>query len=95
MLPGAVVLDHAAPYAFCVGGRRHRVVVTSGLLASLTAAELDAVLARHDRVDDDHVELALLHLGQRLLAVLDGHHIELRLAHRERQEFAQFLVVVH
>lgn len=45
VLPGALVLDHEAPYAFCIGGRRHLVVVTSGLLASLTAPELDAILA--------------------------------------------------
>ncbi|MFC5175118.1 M56 family metallopeptidase [Nocardioides taihuensis] len=45
VLPGALVLDHQAPYAFCVGGRRHRVVVTSGLLANLNADEVDAVLA--------------------------------------------------
>lgn len=45
VLPGALVLEHEAPYAFCVGGKQHRVIVTSGLLASLSAAELDAVLA--------------------------------------------------
>lgn len=45
VLPGALVVDHAAPYAFCIGGRRHRIVVTSGLLATLNRAELDAVLA--------------------------------------------------
>ena len=45
VLRGALVLDHQAPYAFCIGGRQHRVVVTSGLLASLSALELEAVLA--------------------------------------------------
>lgn len=45
VLPGALVLDHETPYAFCIGGKQHRVVVTSGLLASLSATELDAVLA--------------------------------------------------
>lgn len=45
VLPGALVVDHDAPYAFCIGGRRHRIVVTSGLLATLDQAELDAVIA--------------------------------------------------
>lgn len=45
VVPGVLVVDHGAPYAFCIGGRRHRVVVTSGLLASLAQHELDAVLA--------------------------------------------------
>lgn len=44
-LPGALVIEHAAPYAFCVGGRHRRVVVTTGLLDTLSTAELDAVLA--------------------------------------------------
>ncbi len=45
VVPGALVIDHATPYAFCVGGRRHRVVVTSGLLGTLSNDELRAVLA--------------------------------------------------
>lgn len=48
LLPGAVVLEHAEAYAFCVGGRAHRVVVTSGLLAVLSREELAAVLAHED-----------------------------------------------
>lgn len=48
VLPGALVLDHKAPYAFCVGGRQHRVVVTTGLLATLSDREVDAVLAHED-----------------------------------------------
>ena len=44
-VPGATVLDHALPSAFCVGGRRHRVVVTTGLLSALEPAQLEAVLA--------------------------------------------------
>ncbi|EGD42850.1 M56 family metallopeptidase [Nocardioides sp. NPDC057772] len=42
---GALIVEHDAPYAFCIGGRRHRVVLTSGLLAALRPDELDAVLA--------------------------------------------------
>ncbi|TQL68884.1 Zn-dependent protease with chaperone function [Nocardioides albertanoniae] len=45
IVPGVLVLDHEAPYAFCIGGKRHRVVVTSGLLATLDKREIDAVLA--------------------------------------------------
>lgn len=45
---GAVVLDHATPAAYCLAGRHRRVVVTSGALAALDEAQLDAVLA-HER----------------------------------------------
>ena len=45
IVPGALVIDHAAPYAFCIGGRHRRVVVTSGLLDALDQDELNAVLA--------------------------------------------------
>ena len=48
VVPGALVVDHEAPYAFCIGGRRHRIVLTSGLLDTLGPVELDAVLA-HER----------------------------------------------
>lgn len=54
VLPGVVVLDHDTPLAFCVGGRRRRVVVTRALLDSLDQREVDAVLA-HEAA----------HLGQR------------------------------
>lgn len=46
---GAMVLEDAAPYAFCVpGGRRGGVVLTRGLLTTLSAEEVDAVL-HHER----------------------------------------------
>lgn len=45
VLPGVLVLEHDAPYAFCIGGRRRRVVVTDSLLQTLDGAELEAVLA--------------------------------------------------
>ena len=48
IVPGVLVLDHHAPYAFCIGGRRHRVVVTNALLDSLDQRELDAVLAHEE-----------------------------------------------
>lgn len=60
LLPGALVIDYQAPYAFCVGGRSHRVVVTSGLLQTLTIEELEAVLAHeHAHIRQRH-HVALL-----------------------------------
>jgi len=45
---GVTVLDQPAPAAYLVPGRRHRIVVTTGALALLTADELAAVVA-HER----------------------------------------------
>ncbi|KGN37164.1 M56 family metallopeptidase [Knoellia subterranea] len=45
---GIRVLDHSTPTAYCLPGRRSRVVLTEGALAALPQAELDAVLA-HER----------------------------------------------
>ncbi|WP_353952133.1 M56 family metallopeptidase [Knoellia sp. S7-12] len=45
---GIRVLDHATPTAYCLPGRRSRVVLTQGALAALPADELDAVLV-HER----------------------------------------------
>ena len=42
------VIDHPTPTAYCVPGVRNRVVVSTGMLASLGAAEVAAVLA-HER----------------------------------------------
>lgn len=41
----AVVVDHPRPAAYCLPGRRHRVVITSAALRSLTNEEMAAVLA--------------------------------------------------
>lgn len=54
LVAGAHVIEHSAPYAFCVGGKRSRIVLTSALLTTLSEPQLDAVLA-HERA----------HLGQR------------------------------
>lgn len=43
--PGAVVLDHATPAAYCLGGRHRRVVLTSAALGALDETQLQAVLA--------------------------------------------------
>ncbi|GAA4613564.1 M56 family metallopeptidase [Actinoallomurus liliacearum] len=45
---GVTVVDHATAAAYCVPGRRGRIVVTSGALAALDDAQLTAVLA-HER----------------------------------------------
>lgn len=45
---GIRVLDHATPTAYCLPGRRSRVVLTEGALAALPDDELEAVLA-HER----------------------------------------------
>jgi Zn-dependent protease with chaperone function len=42
------VLDHATPTAYCLPGRRSRVVLTQGALAALPREELEAVL-EHER----------------------------------------------
>ncbi|MGE3284618.1 MAG: M56 family metallopeptidase [Pseudonocardia sp.] len=46
--PGARVLDHPVPVAYCLPGWRSRLVLSAGVLDVLDAAELDAVLA-HER----------------------------------------------
>ena len=46
--PDALVVEHATPYAFCIGGRCRRVVLTTGLLEALTPTEVQAVLAHED-----------------------------------------------
>jgi Zn-dependent protease with chaperone function len=50
-MPGvadAVIVDHPAPLAYCVPGRRSRIVLTAGALSTLDDAELRAVVA-HER----------------------------------------------
>lgn len=46
--PGVLVLDHPVAVAYCVPGRRARVVLSSGTLHALSQEELAAVLA-HER----------------------------------------------
>jgi beta-lactamase regulating signal transducer with metallopeptidase domain len=47
-VPGALVVDHPAAAAYCLPGRRSRIVVSAGTLDLLDQAELAAVLA-HER----------------------------------------------
>jgi len=47
-VPGAHVLDHAMPVAYCLPGRRARLVLSVGTLEALDPAQVVAVLA-HER----------------------------------------------
>jgi Zn-dependent protease with chaperone function len=60
-MPGVLVLDHHVPTAYCLGGRRGAVVLTTAALDVLDDDELTAVLeheAAH-RVGRHHLALAL------------------------------------
>lgn len=46
---GATVLEHATPAAYCLPGRRPRIVVSSGAVELLSDAEIAAVV-EHERV---------------------------------------------
>lgn len=46
--PGAVLLDHPEAAAYCLPGRRPRIVLSAGTLGLLDRLELDAVVA-HER----------------------------------------------
>jgi Zn-dependent protease with chaperone function len=47
-VPGARVLDHPVPVAYCLPGRRSRLVVSAGVLDALDPVQVGAVLA-HER----------------------------------------------
>lgn len=54
----AVIIDAPEPAAYCIAGRPHAVVITSGALATLTKPQLEAILA-HERahLDGRHPEI--------------------------------------
>jgi beta-lactamase regulating signal transducer with metallopeptidase domain len=60
----ALVIDAAAPAAYCIAGRPHAVVVTSAALETLTKPQLDAILA-HERahLDGHHPEILAIARG--------------------------------
>jgi hypothetical protein len=70
--PGALILDHPLTVAYCLPGRRSRVVLSSGALRALRPAEIAAVLAherthareRHDLVLLPFAALRRLPLGR-------------------------------
>jgi beta-lactamase regulating signal transducer with metallopeptidase domain len=54
------LLDHPAPVAFCIPGARPLLVLSSGMVAELDAAQVDAVVA-HERAHlTEHHHLLLL-----------------------------------
>jgi len=66
---GAVLIDHAHPAAYCVGGPHPTVIVTTGAVRALDAGQLEAVLA-HERAHlagHHHRLLALARIGHRVL----------------------------
>ncbi|WP_280248703.1 M56 family metallopeptidase, partial [Nocardia abscessus] len=65
----AIVIDLHTPAAYCVAGRPHAIVVTSGALESLDGRELSAVLA-HERAHLDGRHHLLLALTRGVASVL-------------------------
>ncbi|MBS1691465.1 MAG: M56 family metallopeptidase [Actinobacteria bacterium] len=58
--PGVVVLSAEQPTAYCVAGRPHAIVVTTGAVASLSERELAAVLAHEQaHVSGRHPQLMM------------------------------------
>jgi Zn-dependent protease with chaperone function len=69
---GAVLLEHPQPAAYCVAGRHPALIVTTGAVQALDAAQLDAVLA-HERAHlagRHHQLLAAARIGRQVLPFL-------------------------
>jgi Zn-dependent protease with chaperone function len=69
---GAVLVEHAAPAAYCVAGRQPTVIVTTGAVQALDPGQLDAVLA-HERAHlagRHHRLLAVARIGREVLPFL-------------------------
>ena len=65
----AVLVEHSEPIAYCVAGRRPTVILSTGAVDALDAAQLQAVLA-HERAHLDgrhHRLLALARVGRLVL----------------------------
>jgi beta-lactamase regulating signal transducer with metallopeptidase domain len=65
-------VEHAQPAAYCVAGRQPTVILTTGAVQALDAAQLDAVLA-HERAHltgRHHRLLALARIGREVLPFL-------------------------
>ncbi len=72
--PEAAVLEHPDPVAFCLPGARPLVVLSSGMVAELDAARLDAVIA-HERAhlrERHHLYLLPFVAWQRALPMVPG-----------------------
>jgi Zn-dependent protease with chaperone function len=71
-IPGAVLVDHAEPVAYCVAGRHPTVILSTGAVAALDPGQLQAVLA-HERAhlaSRHHRLLALARVGRLVLPFL-------------------------
>jgi Zn-dependent protease with chaperone function len=69
---GAVLVEHSDPVAYCVAGRHPTVILSTGAVDALDAAQLQAVLA-HERAhlaDRHHRLLALARVGRLVLPFL-------------------------
>ena len=69
---GAVLVQHPEPAAYCVAGRHPTVILTTGAVAALNPAQLDAVLA-HERAHlrgRHHGLLAMARIGRQVLPFL-------------------------
>jgi hypothetical protein len=60
LLPGARVVEHEVPVAYCLPGLRPRVVLSSGVLALLREDEVRAVLAHETAHVDQRHDLVVL-----------------------------------
>jgi Zn-dependent protease with chaperone function len=66
---GAVLVEHPEPTAYCVAGRHPTVILTTGAVAALDPAQLQAVLA-HERAHlagQHHRLLAMARIGRQVL----------------------------
>ena len=66
---GAVLVEHPEPAAYCVAGRHPTVILTTGAVAALDPAQLQAVLA-HERAHlagQHHRLLAMARIGRQVL----------------------------
>lgn len=59
-LPGVLILDHPLTVAYCLPGRRARVVLSSGALSTLSRKEISAVLAHEHTHARERHDLVLL-----------------------------------
>lgn len=87
---GALVMDHATPYAFCLAGVAPRVVVTTALMTKLGPRQLAAVLA-HESAHLRQHHHAVVFLARALSTAFGGIAPWLRLAERETAYLIELL----
>lgn len=89
-----LIVDHPVPAAYCLSGRRERIVVTTGAVAALECDQLKAVLA-HERahLDGKHdlllvISEALRRAFPRLRVFRDAHAAMARLVEMRADDVA-------